>query len=67
MEREAKISCLGEFNPRAVGARTCVTIDKYLLIDFGGVAQSDRARGSYPLGRWFKSTLRHQLFTKLVA
>lgn len=46
MQREANISCLGEFNPRAVGARTCVTIDKYLLIDFGGVAQSDRARGS---------------------
>ena len=34
-------------------------LDKPVASD-GGVAQPDRARGSYPLGRWFKSTLRHQ-------
>ena len=31
-----------------------------LSIKFGGVAQPDRARGSYPLGREFKSLLRHK-------
>ena len=27
----------------------------------GGVAQSGRASGSYPLCQWFKSTHRHQV------
>ena len=27
---------------------------------YGGVAQLARANGSYPLGRWFKSTRRYQ-------
>ena len=36
-----------------------------LKLIYGGVAQPDRARGSYPLGRWFKSTLRHHYYWRL--
>ncbi len=30
-------------------------------MSIGGVAQLVRANGSYPLGRWFKSTRRYQI------
>ena len=42
---------------------------KYIIISlafeqkvYGGVAQLARANGSYPLGRWFKSTRRYHLW-----
>ena len=61
MERAKRvnISCLAELNPRTVGARTCVIIDKCLLINLGGVTQPDRVVGSYPISHWFKSSRRH--------
>lgn len=34
----------------------------YICNSIGGVAQPDRAIGSYPTGRWFKSTPRHHSF-----
>lgn len=37
-------------------------VDELGNFNFGGVAQSDRARGSYPHGRRFKSSLRHFCF-----
>jgi hypothetical protein len=44
----------------------CIFCDKILIpMIFGGVAQPDRARGSYPLGRWFKSTLRHLILQRV--
>ncbi len=33
---------------------------------YGGVAQLARANGSYPLGRWFKSTRRYHFFNLFI-
>ena len=41
-------------------------INGYFKNTYGGVAQLARANGSYPLGRWFKSTRRYQSYGPLV-
>ena len=41
------------------------TLYNKLCLLHGEVAQLARAFGSYPTGRWFKSTLRYQLFKKI--
>ena len=40
---------------------TNVKKKRIIQIAYGEVAQLARASGSYPAGRWFKSTLRYHL------